>query len=96
MKSKTVDDALDKSSGAWTYSETVARGLYERNRRGLFGKHDNVRAYWEDELTRSALRPFVRAQRASCAAAGRGLRVLDSGAAPARAMTCSLKSVETT
>lgn len=66
-------------SGAWTYSETVARGLYERSRRGLFGKHDNVRAYWEDELTRSALRPWVREQRASAASAGRRLRVLDLG-----------------
>lgn len=81
MKSMVAKEAKRNlnPSGAWTYSETVARGLYERSRRGLFGKHDNVRAYWEDELTRSALRPFVRERRARCAAAGRGLRVLDLG-----------------
>ena len=77
----TMQEVLGEQSpsGAWTYSETVARGLYARSRRGLFGKHDNVRAYWEDELTRSVLRPFVREQRAASAAAGRGMRVLDLG-----------------
>lgn len=67
------------SSGAWTYSETVARGLYDRHRGGLFGKHDNVRAHWEDELTRSVLRPFLRARLEACKAERRGLRVLDLG-----------------
>jgi SAM-dependent methyltransferase len=67
------------SSGKWTYSETVARGLYEKDRGGLFGKHDNVRAHWEDELTRNVLRPFVRERVASCAAVNRRLRVLDLG-----------------
>ncbi len=66
-------------SASRTYSETVARGLYERSRRGLVGKHDNVRTYWEDELTRNALRPFLRTRVAASAAAGRGLRVLDLG-----------------
>lgn len=67
------------SSGSWTYSETVARGLYERSRGGLFGKHDNVRAHWEDQLTQHALRPFVRERIAACSALGRRLRVLDLG-----------------
>src|SRR5690349_1313326 len=81
MQSRTVEDASAESdrSGAWTYAETVARGLYERNRGGLSGKHDNVRAHWEDQMTRDALRPFVREQLAACAAAGRRLRVLDLG-----------------
>ena len=81
MKSKTAEDALGHvdPSGAWTYSETVARGLYDRGRRGLFGKHDNVRVHWEDEQTRDLLRPFVRARLAACEAMGRGLRVLDLG-----------------
>lgn len=81
MQSKIAEEASDESdrSGAWTYSETVARGLYERNRGGLFGKHDNVRAHWEDQMTRHALRPFVREQVAACSAAGRRLRVLDLG-----------------
>lgn len=67
------------SSGALTYSQTVARGLYETSRRGLSGKHDNVRTHWEDELTRNALRPFVRERLAACLEAGRLLRVLDLG-----------------
>lgn len=70
---------LSDPSATWTYSEAVARGLYGRHRRGLIGKHDNVRTHWEDELTRSALRPFLRERVASCAAEKRGLRVLDLG-----------------
>lgn len=66
-------------SGTWTYSETVARGLYERNQGGLFGKHDNVRTYWEDELTRLTLRSHIRERTVACTAAGRRLRVLDLG-----------------
>jgi hypothetical protein len=41
------------ASGSWTYSESVAIGHYDTNLGGLFGKHDNVQTYWEDELTRS-------------------------------------------
>ena len=44
-------DARADTSGSWTYTETVARGHYETNNGGLFGKHDNVRTYWEDEVT---------------------------------------------
>lgn len=81
MQPSTAADDTDEpdSSGAWTYSETVARGLYEKSRGGLFGKHDNVRAHWEDQLTQHALRPFVRERMAACSALGRGLRVLDLG-----------------
>ncbi len=38
------------------YSQAVESGKYERNQR-LLGKYDNVRLYWEDELTRTILRP---------------------------------------
>ena len=41
------------------YDTAVARGLYERDLRGMEGKYDNVRRYWEDQITRYALRPFV-------------------------------------
>jgi len=75
---ENIPDEPD-SSGAWTYSETVARGLYETSRRGLFGKHDNVRTHWEDEMTRHALRPFVRQRLAVCSEERRRLRVLDLG-----------------
>lgn len=66
-------------AGARTYTETVARGFYERSVGGLFGKYDNVRTYWEDELTRTALRPFVRERVEACATEGRRVRVLDLG-----------------
>ncbi|HVJ21398.1 MAG TPA: class I SAM-dependent methyltransferase [Polyangiaceae bacterium] len=67
------------ASGSWTYSETVARGHYDVDHGGLFGKHDNVRTYWEDDVTRLALRPFVRNRMVACARANRGVRVLDLG-----------------
>lgn len=74
-----ISDRGSDLSGTWTYSETVARGLYEKPVGGLFGKHDNVRTYWEDELTRIALRPHVRERVVACAAAGRRMRIIDLG-----------------
>ena len=40
------------------YSEAVKSGLYAKQS-GLVGKYDNVRRLWEDEITRSHLRPFL-------------------------------------
>jgi SAM-dependent methyltransferase len=40
------------------YSQAVDSGLYAK-KSGLTGKYDNVRRYWEDELTRQHLRPFL-------------------------------------
>lgn len=65
--------------GERTYAETVARGFYGKNLGGLFGKYDNVRAHWEDAMTRVALRPFVRERVAQCVRAGRGVRIVDLG-----------------
>lgn len=65
--------------GERTYAETVARGFYGKNVGGLFGKYDNVRAHWEDAMTRVALRPFVRGRVERCVTAGRGVRILDLG-----------------
>jgi len=79
MTEAEAPERISDVSGTWTYSETVARGLYEKNQGGLFGKHDNVRTYWEDELTRIALRPHVRERAVACAAAGRRVRVVDLG-----------------
>lgn len=79
MRAQGFEHRTADSSGSWTYAETVARGHYHRNQGGLFGKYDNVRTYWEDELTRFVLRPFVREKIAACAAANRGLRILDLG-----------------
>lgn len=72
-------ESSDGGSGSWTYAETVARGHYDTNLGGLHGKHDNVRTYWEDELTRLTLRSFVRERVVACAAANRGVRVVDLG-----------------
>lgn len=41
------------------YASAVAHGAYERHTNGLFGKHDNVRRYWEDQVNRHALREFL-------------------------------------
>ncbi|MFQ5682126.1 MAG: class I SAM-dependent methyltransferase [Candidatus Binatia bacterium] len=69
----------NETNGLRTYSETVAKGLYNKYIGGLFGKHDNVRTYWEDQLTRLALRPFVNRIAQACRAENRGVRILDLG-----------------
>jgi hypothetical protein len=40
------------------YSEAVKSGLYAK-KSGLVGKYDNVRKYWEDEITRHFLYPYL-------------------------------------
>ena len=67
------------SSGERTYADTVARGFYGLNAGGLSGKYDNVRAYWEDEITRTTIRPHLQRLVRTRASGGRGLRVLDLG-----------------
>jgi len=60
------------------YSEAVASGLYAK-RTGLTGKYDNVRRYWEDEITRSYLRkPLLKLLERSKRLLRR-LRILDLG-----------------
>jgi SAM-dependent methyltransferase len=68
-----------ETNGMRTYSETVARGYYNKHLAGLFGKHDNVRTYWEDQLTRLVLRPSVGQVAKKCQSEGRGVRILDLG-----------------
>lgn len=46
----------DEQMGA--YTEAVKSGLYAK-KSGLVGKYDNVRKYWEDEITRHFLYPYV-------------------------------------
>jgi SAM-dependent methyltransferase len=41
------------------YTEAVTRGDYDLYVGNLFGKYDNVRIYWEDQLTRFTIRPFL-------------------------------------
>ncbi|MFQ5638600.1 MAG: class I SAM-dependent methyltransferase [bacterium] len=42
-----------------TYTEAVKNGAYDLNVGNLSGKYDNVRSYWEDQVTRFTLRPFL-------------------------------------
>jgi SAM-dependent methyltransferase len=60
------------------YSEAVKSGLYAK-RTGLAGKYDNVRRYWEDELTRQFLRPHLMRLIRFCRAETRRMRILDLG-----------------
>lgn len=66
-------------TGLWTYSDTVARGHYERRVGGLWGKYDNVRVYWEDRMTRMLVRPFAAEADRLARSQGRKVRVLDLG-----------------
>jgi SAM-dependent methyltransferase len=60
------------------YSQAVSSGLYAR-RSGLVGKYDNVRRYWEDEITRIRLRPHLRRTVDRVLASMRRVRVMDLG-----------------
>lgn len=63
MSGTTRADVMDDRSndGAVAlYDRSVANGHYELDGGGLYGKHDNVRRYWEDDLSRHFLRPALR------------------------------------
>jgi len=60
------------------YTEAVKSGLYAK-RSGLVGKYDNVRRYWEDEITRMFLRPHLQRLIERCQGAMRRVRILDLG-----------------
>ncbi len=60
------------------YSEAVWSGLYAK-RSGLTGKYDNVRRYWEDEITRIFLRPHLQRLIERSQAGMRRVRILDLG-----------------
>ena len=62
-----------------TYREAVLDGHYLKDTGGLVGKHDNVRRYWEDELTRLALREPLEALALEKKRALERLRILDLG-----------------
>jgi len=42
------------------YNEALSSGYYTR-RDGLIGKYDNVRMFWEDEIIRIFVRPYIEA-----------------------------------
>ena len=60
------------------YSEAVKSGLYAK-RSGLVGKYDNVRRYWEDEITRQFLRPHLQRLIDYSRSLMRRVRILDLG-----------------
>ena len=60
------------------YGEAVKSGLYAK-KTGLVGKYDNVRRYWEDEITRLFLRRHLQKLIERCQASMRRLRILDLG-----------------
>jgi SAM-dependent methyltransferase len=60
------------------YSQAVQSGMYAK-KSGLIGKYDNVRLYWEDELMRIFLRPYLQKLIEHSQSEMRRLRVLDLG-----------------
>lgn len=60
------------------YTEAVKSGMYAK-KSGLVGKYDNVRRYWEDEITRMYIRPHMRKLLDRCAQQMQRLRILDLG-----------------
>lgn len=66
-------------AGEKTYTEAVIRGDYDLYVGNLFGKYDNVRLFWEDQLTRHWLRPHIAALVGQCRSLERGVRIMDLG-----------------
>ena len=60
------------------YTEAVQSGLYAK-KTGLVGKYDNVRRYWEDEITRHFIYPHLKRLLQHCRAKLRRLRIMDLG-----------------
>ncbi len=71
--SQTTEDRQNEA-----YTEAVKSGLYAK-RSGLVGKYDNVRRYWEDEITRIFLRSHLQRLIERCQEAMRRVRILDLG-----------------
>lgn len=72
MSELTPDEQME------AYTEAVQSGLYAK-KSGLVGKYDNVRRYWEDEITRIFLRPHLQKLIKHCQANMRRVRVMDLG-----------------
>jgi SAM-dependent methyltransferase len=71
-------DALSPQEQMEAYAEAVKSGLYAK-KSGLVGKYDNVRRYWEDEITRFFLRPHLKHLIDRSHALMRRVRILDLG-----------------
>lgn len=68
----------DKKKNNDPYSQAVASGKYVRET-GLRGKYDNVRVYWEDEVTRFFMRPHIEVLLERRLKQKKGIRILDLG-----------------
>lgn len=62
-----------------TYQQAVQEGQYTRDTGGLSGKHDNVRRYWENELTGQLMRDPLESFVIQKKRALERLRVVDLG-----------------
>jgi SAM-dependent methyltransferase len=71
-------ETVETNDQMGAYTEAVKSGLYAK-KSGLVGKYDNVRRYWEDELTRMHLRPHLAKLIERSASLMRRLRILDLG-----------------
>ncbi len=60
------------------YDQAARSGMYEKPK-GLLGKYDNVRRFWEDQVTARMLAPSFRAVVAKKTAMGKRVRILDLG-----------------
>jgi len=72
------DDPLEPEEQMEAYAEAVSSGHYAK-KSGLVGKYDNVRRYWEDEITRIHLRPHLKRLIDRSQSMMRRVRVLDLG-----------------
>ena len=61
MSQHTATGISEADESLTTYADAVKRGDYDTYIGNLTGKHDNVRSYWEDQLTRLTLRPYLSA-----------------------------------
>ncbi len=72
-----MPESMDNEQMA-AYSEAAKSGLYAK-RSGLIGKYDNVRKYWEDEISRKTFYPYLRKLIEKSQSRMHRLRILDLG-----------------
>jgi SAM-dependent methyltransferase len=73
-----MTDNITSQEQMGAYREAVISGLYAK-KTGLVGKYDNVRRYWEDEITRHFLYPHLKKLIERASLKMRRLRIMDLG-----------------
>ncbi len=68
-----------ESNSFINYKSAVQHGYYNLYEGNLSGKYDNLRIYWEDQLTRYTIRPFLRSLVQKKRDQGEKVRILDLG-----------------